>query len=120
MKLLYLADLVAKYRLGRTITGCRYHYYFFGPYSEEIQQAIISLTEKGYLQDSPVLTSAGQAHDYSVAEGKRFELEVGEEEKKILDEIISKYGFRKLEYIVSTAYRTPPMKKANPYQVILE
>ena len=119
MKLLYLADLVAKYRLGKTITGSRYYYYFFGPYSDEVQKAIISLTAKGVLQDNPVLTNAGQAHDYKVKVQDLPKLPLTKKEKAILDEIISKFGRRKLEEIIKTAYQTPPMKTAQPYQSIL-
>lgn len=119
MKLLYLADLVAKYRLGKTITGSRYYYYFFGPYSDEVQNAIISLTAKGLLSDNPVLTNAGQAHDYKANVKETPALPLTKEEKDILDEIIVKFGRRKLEEVVKTAYQTPPMKTARPYESIL-
>jgi uncharacterized protein YwgA len=119
MKLLYLVDLVAKYRLGKTITGSRYFYHFFGPYSEEIQDAIISLTEKGLLLDKPVLTNVGQAHDYDVKSEPPPALPLKKEEKLILDEILKKFGRKKLEDLVATTYQTPPMKTAKPEEIVL-
>lgn len=119
MKLLYLADLVAKYRLGKTITGSRYFYHFFGPYSDEIQNAIISLTKKGLLLDNPILTNVGQAHDYKTNLTKAPSLPLTLKEKTILDEIIAKFGKKPLEKLIKTAYQTPPMKTAKPNEIVL-
>jgi uncharacterized protein YwgA len=119
MKLLYLVDLVAKYRLGKTITGSCYFNCFFGPYSEEIQNAIISLTKKGLLLDKPVLTNVGQAHDYDVKFESPPALPLKKEEKIILDEILKKFGNISLEELVAMTYQTPPMKTAKPEELIL-
>ena len=119
MKLLYLVDLVAKYRLGKTITGSCYFYHFFGPYSEEIQDAIISLTKKGLLLDKPILTNVGQAHDYNVETNSLPALPLKKEEKIILDEILKKFGNISLEELVAMTYQTPPMKTAKPEELIL-
>jgi len=122
MKLLYLIDLVAKHKLGRTVTGARYYYYLFGPFSDEVQQAVIDLTRQGLLEDDPELTHMGQAHNYRTAENVDVNgvcEDISVEERELIDEVVKKIGRRSLDYVVRTAYQTRPMKTAQPNSLLL-
>lgn len=117
MKLLYLADLIAKHRLGETITGACYRCCFFGPYSGEIEEAIVSLVEKGLLHDTPVLTNAGLAHNYTA--DTTVELFLEARKRAILDEVVLRFGCLNLREILEAVFSSPPMRKAQPEQVVL-
>jgi len=43
VKLLYLADVEAKKKLDRTITGLNYIYHFYGPYAPEIIEKVLEM-----------------------------------------------------------------------------
>ncbi|MDK2373185.1 MAG: Panacea domain-containing protein [Candidatus Korarchaeota archaeon] len=120
MKILYLADLIAKSKLGRTITKTEYRYYFYGPYSREVIDAIIKLKNEGYLTDNTELTKFGLAHDYRPTE-KAYKAQfehLTKEEAEILDSVIRKFGRNELLRLLDVVYATEPMRKAFPGEVL--
>ncbi len=120
MKILYLADLIAKSKLGRTITGTEYRYYFYGPYSREVIDAIIKLKNEGYLTDETELTKFGPAHNYRPTE-KAHEVQIAhltKEETEILDSVIKKFGRNELIRLLDVVYATEPMRKAFPGEIL--
>ena len=120
MKILYLADFIAKSRLGRTITGAKYRYYFYGPYSRDVIDAIIKLKKEGYLTDNTELTKFGLAHDYRPTE-KAYKIQfehLTKEEREILDSVIKKFGRNELLRLLDVVYATEPIRKAFPGEVL--
>ncbi len=121
MKLLYLTDLLARKKLGRTVTGAMYRFYFYGPFSTEVLDALDALVEDGILADNPELTTFGVAHDYrptKLAESLNVEEAIPDDEKEILHEVIKRYGRMNLLKLLDIVYATGPMKKVAPGELI--
>ncbi|GBC85210.1 hypothetical protein HRbin11_01656 [bacterium HR11] len=121
MKILYLADWLATQRLGRSLTGVKYYFYFYGPYSDRIMNAIESLIQRGIMEDSPDLTQFGVAHDYRLTE-KAHELNIegqlSNDERELLDRVLEKFGRLSLPQLLDVVYATAPMKRAVPGEAI--
>jgi len=121
MKLLYLTDLLARRKLGRTVTGATYRFYFYGPFSTEVLDALDALVERGILEDRPELTKFGVAHNYQptkLAESLNVEEAIPEDEKAILYEVIKRFGRMNLLKLLDIVYATGPMKKVAPGELI--
>ena len=117
IKLLFLADLLAKKKRRKSLTGTRYYYHIYGPYSVEIANAIDSLVRRRLLQDFPEPTEFGLAHNYKLtAKGRKSlsQSRLSDEEREILDRVIKLYGNLPLLDLLDSVYATEPMKKAVP------
>ncbi len=113
VKLIYLADLEAKQKLGRTITGIEYVYHFYGPYSPEIIEEAVEMNGEYIVEAYNPLFDRYEY--YPLVD---FDIKLSDEELKILDEVIKKYGNANTTRIEEIAYETEPMKKAKPGEVL--
>lgn len=125
MKLLFISDYIAKkgksIGIGRTITGTKYIYYHYGPFSFDVCPAIdkidgYEIVELDLSEDSQY----GSLYSYEVGPHPRFEPILNENEKKILDIVIDKYGSLSLDALLKIVYNSKPMKNAKVNNIILE
>ena len=117
IKLLYLADRSAKERLGRTITGVKYVYHYYGPYSHDIILKAIDMSANGEITEvfDPV------KNRYIYCKGvKSRNLEFSSKELEILDEIIENFGKLNTREIKNKVYETEEMKRSKPGDTVLE
>lgn len=114
VKLLYLADVEAKEKLKRTITGLKYIYHFYGPYAPEI-------IEKAHEMDGEeireVYNPLFDRYEYYAVKKER-EVDLDRDEIEVLNEVIKKYGRMNTSEIKEIAYDTRPMLKAEPGDII--
>ncbi len=117
VKLLYLADNLAKKRLGNTITGIKYIYHFYGPYCHDIIFKTVEMSSNGEIVEE--YDPFYDKYWYYKGNVNR-QIKLSNDEIKILDEIIEKYGKLKLDEILKIVYSTDEMKKAKPGEIVLE
>jgi len=117
VKLLYLADNLAKDKIGRTITGIRYVYHFYGPYSHDIIFKAVEMDSRGEIVED--YDPFYDRYIYYKGNVER-RIELSDDEIKILDVVIEKYGKLRLDDILKEAYNTERMKRAKPGDIILE
>lgn len=125
MKLLFISDYIAKegknLGIGKTITGTKYIYYHYGPFSFDVYPAIdeingYEILELNLSEDSRY----GSLYSYEIGAHPRFEPKLNENEKKILDIVIDKYGNLSLDALLKIVYNSKPMKNAKVNDIILE
>ncbi len=124
IKLLYLSDLIARARIGKKITNIKYQYYFYGPYSKRIVEELEDFSSKKIVEDYKYRTNSGIAHDYRITDegAKKVEAifdDIPEEQKKIIDEVVKKYGNIRLDKLLDVVYSTKPMKEHSPGDALL-
>ena len=114
VKLLYLSDVEAKERLGRTITGLRYIYHFYGPYAPEIIEKALEMDGEEIRE---VYNPLFDRYEYYAV---KEEIDVGldPDEIEVLNEVIKKYGRMSTSEIKEVAYNTEQMKKVEPGEII--
>jgi|Deesub1362A_J573_1020465.scaffolds.fasta_scaffold01370_22 uncharacterized phage-associated protein len=125
VKLLFLIDYIAKkgkkYGIGRSITGTKYYYYHYGPFSREIIDTLREM--QGY---EIVETDIGRPEEFSsyyiYMEGyrPRIKIDFPPEEQKIIDLVCDKYGYYSLNDLLEIVYSLEEMKKAKPLDIVLE
>ncbi len=125
MKLLFISDYIAKegkrFGIDRTITGTQYVYYHYGPFSFEVYPAINDLNGHEILEfDSSENSRYGSMFSYELGTNPRFNIKLSDDEKKILDLVIDKYGYMPLDTLLSIVYNSKPMKNAKINDIILE
>jgi len=107
VKLLYLIDRHFAKKYGRTLTGIEYKSYFYGPYSDEIEEALNYLNEQGFVkilyEESPftgvpyyVLKLINLPNFGSLTE----------EERKTVINIVKTYARKSLDEILDEVYDT--------------
>ena len=114
VKLIYLADVRAKNKIGRTITGLTYVYHFYGPYAPQIIETALEMDGE---EIKEIYNPYFDRYEYIKGEQDK-EIKLTEEEIKVLDEIIEEYGKLSTNDIKERAYQTEPMKKAKPGEII--
>jgi len=114
VKLLYLADVKAKEKLGRTITGLRYIYHFYGPYAPEIIEKALEMDGEEIRE---IYNPFFDRYEYHRGEKER-EVNLDPGEIEILNEVIEKYGRKSTNDVKEAAYNTEQMKRANPGEII--
>ncbi|HNV97468.1 MAG TPA: Panacea domain-containing protein [bacterium] len=114
MKLSYLIDLVSVHKNKNQITDFSYIRYYYGPYDTRINTELQTLIGEGIIsfENAYVLADA----EYTVYSfNKDFEdfefNELSQEEKTIIDKIISDLGGYGAKTLTEIAYKTRPMKK---------
>jgi len=111
-KLIYLSDVLAYQRLGRTITGLSYTRHKHGPWNFKIQEVIpqipqIREVKTKTLRGEPFYKYAGIVSEYSIRHLK-------DEEYKIIEKINEHWGKISLDKILSEVYVSLPFK-GTPY-----
>lgn len=118
IKLLYLIDLVALRRLNEKITGLKYYYHFYGPYAQEIIEVLDKLSHCGKVETTTIPAHNGMvAYDYRVQDLPKVSLEP--EKRRLVDEIISKFGRMRLDKLLEVVYSTRPMQEKAPGDELL-
>jgi|GEM_PF-1736211 len=125
MKLMFIIDYIAKNSrrlgIGRTITGSKYIYYHYGPYSRDVANAINDMNKYEIEEiDLGELSRYSSLYSYRVGNRPRFNIELEPKEKEIIDYVIQNYGYMPLEKLLFSIYNTSFMKKAKPLDVLLE
>lgn len=125
MKLLFISDYIAKegknLGIGRTITGTKYIYYHYGPFSFDVYPIINKMNNYEILElDSSEKSRYGSLFSYDIGPRPRFEIKLNDDEKKILNFVIDKYGFMSLDTLLTLVYNSKPMKNAQVNDIILE
>ena len=125
MKLLFISDYIAKngknLGIGRTITGTKYIYYHYGPFSFDVYPAIDEINGYEILElDLSEESEHGSLYSYEIGSDPRFEPKFNENETRILDSVIHKYGYISLDTLLKIVYNSKPMKNAKVNDTILE
>jgi len=119
IKLIYLADVEAKKKLGKTITGLTYVYHFYGPYTHEIVEKVLEMDGEEIRE---VYNPFLDRYEYYALGGEvddNVNVGLDQNEIEVLDEVIEKYGKMSTSEIKEEAYNTEPMRKANPGDKII-
>ena len=113
VKILYLIDLSYVKAKKRSLTGLTYHSYYFGPYSEDIINAINQL--KGYEVEevSSISLDGREYYLYRPGMNPRWETPpaLQDEEAEVIDQVISEHGNKSLDEILKYVYNTEPYKR---------
>lgn len=114
VKLLYLSDFLAKKKLGNKITAIKYNYYYYGPFSREILDIINELKiEKKILESESENDKGRKFFSYTLLEKDLKLKPLEQKEKKVLDDVIEKYGNMEFNQLMDCVYKTDPIAK-NP------
>lgn len=117
MKLCYLTDLVSIKRGGQQITEYKYERYTFGPFDKTIYQDLESLVEQEIL-DIELFYPEGAFSELVLyrpnEESDELEsIDLSDEQKGIVDEILSSLGGYGARALTDVAYGTKPMLELN-------
>jgi hypothetical protein len=104
-KLLYLVDLTAIQRLGRSVTGEIYLRQPDGPWPPALQKLLPALRQREVM-----LSSRRRVQMIEPGPSARFEPSLDDEALEIVADVIEKYGQMNNSQIKSAAYRTGPMR----------
>jgi uncharacterized protein YwgA len=113
VKLLYLLDLKAIKKLGKTLTGVKFKSYFYGPYSDEIDEVLNYLEELGFIS-SIKNTSFYLGKEYIVYKLNNmpnFDA-LTLEEKNFIRNVIKNYKDKDLDEILMEVYSSEPFIKS--------
>lgn len=122
VKLLYLADRLAKERLGQTITQNSYSQYWHGPFAPAILNAIQDMNGYEIIEIvQPTLPGAESAYmcHYALGDSPRFEADLDDPHIEILDNVIDRFGNMSLSSLLEYVYSLPEVSEASPLDVVL-
>ena len=115
VKLSYMADLVARQFLGHPISQFEYHAYYYGPYSQELPEAIAELETAGLAWSK----EEGRSQPDDVARKRLFDtgkpaaLDFSLGENSVLGYVVSNFGEMDLdELILDFVYASRPYRAA--------
>lgn len=113
MKLSYLVDLVSIKKGRGKITDFDYIRYNYGPFDKKIYKCFSELEKRGILKEGAELASSGDEFIvYHIAPTTELSFEsLAEEEKGIVDEVLSSLEGFGTKALTELAYRTKPMRK---------
>ncbi|MEJ5258471.1 MAG: Panacea domain-containing protein [Fervidobacterium sp.] len=115
LKLLYLIDREAVRVFKRTLTGFRYYRYLYGPYTIQIEDVINSLSLGQYITFDYRITSSQREVYLLVPEKKAREYKlktISKEEMDLIDDILERYGSKRLDSILKEVYGFEEIKNA--------
>jgi len=118
VKLLFIADKMAKDKFQKTISGTSYVYLLYGPYSDDIIESIAEMD--GYEIKESIVPHTG-GYSYSIAGMPRIDpMELlDKKEIEIFKEVIKNHGGESLRNIVDYVYNLECMKDADPLDIVL-
>ena len=119
IKLLYLLDLQFAKESGIPLTGIEYKSYFYGPYSEDIEDALKSLEKLGFLEvTQEKSTFTGKLYYVlKLLDLPRFN-KLTEKEKEKIRKLVSRYIDSSLDDILDEVYETEEYKNTPFGEVI--
>lgn len=97
MKLLFIADVLAKDRLGRRLVGGEWVRWYFGPFNKHVLDVLDELFEEGLID---IVREDPGVFYVSLEEPPR----LGRDVRALLDEVIKEYGFMKIDELLDTVY----------------
>ena len=110
-KLLYLIDLTCISDGRKKVTNIGYVRYYYGPYSHSIKNAIDKLLgEKKIVARLRTLASGEPFLEYNIVPNSK-QIEFEDDNKDIIDELLSSLGGLTPSQLTKIAYGTAPMKK---------
>ncbi len=117
VKLLYFIDKKAQEELKSKITGVRYIYHYYGPYSPDIINAVHELEEEGKLIEE--YDPLYGMYRYYLAENidDENDIKLSEEERGIIDKVLKDYGGMNAKKLKERAYEYLSDKK--PGDIVL-
>jgi uncharacterized phage-associated protein len=107
-KLLYLADLVHYERYRRTVTGKEFLSWHYGPWSPDVQGAILGLEEKEILSIQPKRTRWGKEARVPQPKAKKVRVRLPDDLEGTLGEVLKKWGAESPQVIMAYARSTLP------------
>jgi uncharacterized protein YwgA len=120
VKLLYLIDIDNYRSRGEKLTGLNWKFYYYGPYSAEIDDALKKLDL--YIAEEEIITTT--QHRAFIYKPQRdaeesFLEEASYTEHLLVDRVLKKWGLEELNPILSYVYfHTEPMKGAKRGDVL--
>ncbi len=113
VKLLYLIDVSGMRHLDKPMTGIRWKYWHYGPYSEEIETAIRGIVGRS-VDELEVITKDGRRIlTYQAVEPEEIEQVYGLEERLVIYNILNEWAVEELKDILNYVYfETEPMAEA--------
>lgn len=122
VKLLYLIDLEYWTRKKKTLTGLNYVSYYYGPYSEEIIDAIQELQKDQVIQEFSAISPEGrQYYIYNLRKKINLdELSFRKKDLEIIEEVLGKYKDLSLDEILEQVYKSQPYKRTKKGHAIFK
>lgn len=106
VKLLYLIDVVSFRRNGKPVTGINFKSYYYGPYSSDIEDALDSLSNQGYITGEKKITGEGRPYFvYTLNNLPNFN-QIKQNEKNIIEECVKPLLKLSLSQLLDMAYKT--------------
>lgn len=122
-RLLFIADLEAKKRRGRTISSIWYTYFpAYGPFSQLIVDAINDMLEyeiKEGAYPGPPDIFGNYERTYITGPRPRFEMALSQDERQVLDGVLEEHGGKTEDELLTYIYGVPEMKKSSPLEIVL-
>jgi len=108
-KLLYLCDLLHYTKYGHPLTRVPFKSYFYGPYSDIIEEKVRELEEKEILKYKEVITPKGYTARVPTPLSKRvFLKKLPEEAKETMKEVVRRWGDKPPSEITAYVKSTLP------------
>ena len=119
VKLLYLADLTFYRAHGRSISGCTYTSYHYGPYSDEIIAAARDMAGVEIEEDSGVATNGNSYYLYRPGPLARPGMaRLAADESKVLCDVVDQFADKDLDDLLAEVYKTREFSKTAKGNVI--
>lgn len=113
LKLVYLADLMAREYLGQPVSELDYIWYDQGPFDSAFYHAREDLESAGLGAEDPTIYPDGKTERTFHDGGDQIEYDFSDAEAHILDAVADRFGSWKLNALLRVVYETAPMEQAN-------
>jgi len=120
VKLAYLTDIEHYARVSRTLTGFRWVYHYYGPYSFDLDAALAAL-DLDIPQESVPTTGGYQATVFRVtrSDDLRSRIRLSEQATRVAERVLDRWALEDLYPLLSHVYfDTAPMKGASPGDIL--
>jgi len=106
VKLLYLIDVVSSRRTKRPLTGISYRSYYYGPYSNDIEDALRMLLEQGYMMGDKRITGDGKPYYVYTLNAIPHFNQLNASERSLISECVKPLLKLSLDQLLDMAYKT--------------
>lgn len=117
VKLAFLADAMAQDELGSKISRTNYINYHYGPYSDDVIEAAERLDDNS-IREKIGQASMGEFYDYR-PKGDLPESELSDEEKRLIEYLLTEYGEMDTEDLVDRVYEEFDIPDKPKYSTLL-
>lgn len=118
VKLLYLLDVVKSRRRIRKFSGVEYRSYYYGPFSEDIEDSILLLKSLGHISVDECRSLSGNSY-YHIKLNQLPDFGyLSDEDKRDIKKILSPLTDRELNDVLDITYNTKEYKDAPFGEVI--